>query len=140
MLQKHINNISSFKAQKRSKPSSEEPTSTTTSQKRQRKRPHIEDDDKEWIREGLHFLARIVTLQHPSDIFNKMRFEKFLLTAKKLLRIVLQSSWNQLDKDSQRFIIGCLDVPTLLENANLDGDENGDELDFRCDFPPNQIV
>ena len=53
--------------------------------------------DIQWNKEAIQFLVRIVMFKAKSDIFNKSRFENILFTARKLLRILLQSAWNGLE-------------------------------------------
>ena len=55
--------------------------------------------ERQWIKAGLGLLVRIVMFRRKSDIFNKMRFENILLTAKKALRILLQNAWNVLESN-----------------------------------------
>lgn len=86
--------------------------------------------DGQWIKSAISFLVRIVMFKSQNDIFNKMRFEKILLTAKKLLRILLQSSWNILSStEDERILNRKVFINYFMECINKLQDD--DELGFR---------
>ena len=86
--------------------------------------------DGQWMKQAIGFLVRIVMFKAKDDIFNKMRFEKILLTAKKLLRILVQSAWNTLPStEDEKVLNRKVFIGYFIESMNKLQDD--DELGFR---------